>query len=84
MIILPETDSEGAFAVLDKLRCYIEQCNFHFKQKPVPVTLSCGIAQFREGDDIEDVFDRADQAMYLAKRSGRNQCKLADAGADDN
>jgi diguanylate cyclase len=36
--------------------------------------MSCGVAEFHTDDNIEDVFDRADQAMYLAKQSGRNQC----------
>jgi diguanylate cyclase len=74
VLVLPETDSNAGFAMLDKLRAYIESCNFHYKETPVPVTLSCGIAQFHRGDKIEEVFDRADRAMYLAKQAGRNRC----------
>jgi diguanylate cyclase len=56
------------------LRLYIAGCNFHFQQTPVPLTMSCGVAEFHTDDNIEDVLDRTDQAMYLTKRSGRNQC----------
>jgi diguanylate cyclase len=44
----------------------------------VPVTISCGISQFREEDSPERVFERADEALYQAKRNGRNQCYVLD------
>ena len=75
VLLLPETAIDDAMGLLEKLRVYIAECNFHYQQTPVPVTMSCGVAEFHKGDTIEDVFDRADQAMYLAKRSGRNQCR---------
>jgi diguanylate cyclase len=40
----------------------------------VPVTVSCGLTELREGDTIESVFERADAALYKAKNSGRNAC----------
>lgn len=76
VLLLPETSLADGITLLDKLRRYIAECKFHYQTTPVPVTLSCGIAEFHKNDRIEDVFDRADQAMYLAKRSGRNQCQV--------
>jgi diguanylate cyclase len=73
--LLPETSISDGLALLEKLRAYVADCKFHFHNIPVPVTMSCGIATFRKSDSIESVFDRADQAMYLAKRAGRNQCR---------
>ena len=65
--------------LLDKLRAHIENCAFRYKDTPVPVTLSCGIAQFHARDTLEEVFERADRAMYVAKDKGRNQvCTEAD------
>ena len=79
VMVLPETTSEDALALLDKLRAHIEHCGFRHKETPVPVTLSGGVAQFRDSDRLDDVFERADQAMYQAKRKGRNQiCSEAD------
>jgi diguanylate cyclase len=73
-IILPETDVQGAGSVAEKLRASIANSQFRFKEQPVPVTVSIGVAEFRNGDTQEDVFERADRALYLAKKRGRNRC----------
>lgn len=78
VLLLPETSVSDGKRLVEKLRNYISECNFHFQKTPVPVTMSCGVAEFHRDDSIEDVFDRADQAMYLAKRSGRDQCRSED------
>ncbi len=65
-----------AFKVADKLRVSIESCGFHFRGARVPVTISAGIAEFRNNDTPDDVFERADKAMYEAKNNGRNCCKV--------
>ncbi|MFP4272167.1 MAG: diguanylate cyclase domain-containing protein [Halothiobacillaceae bacterium] len=38
------------------------------------ITLSCGITEHRQGEGIEDTFERADSALYRAKSEGRNRC----------
>jgi len=38
------------------------------------VTISCGISEFQADDSAEAVFERADAALYEAKRSGKNCC----------
>lgn len=53
--------------------------DFHYRGGEVPITISCGIAEFRTGDSIEAVFERVDQALYRAKDEGRNRCVLAGA-----
>ena len=74
VLILPETEAGDAETVVDKLRSAIADCQFHFKQTPVPVTVSCGVAEFHNGDSVQVVFEKADEAMYLAKQRGRNRC----------
>ncbi|MCW8982695.1 MAG: diguanylate cyclase, partial [Gammaproteobacteria bacterium] len=69
-----ETPLEQAQKVADNLRRSIEQCEFHFKEQRVPITISCGLAQFSKGDKVEAVFNRADKALYQAKHAGRNRC----------
>ena len=62
--------------VAEKLRAAIENCGFHYRGQAVPITISCGIALFGEGDTVEAVFERADRALYRAKSQGRNRCLL--------
>lgn len=80
VLILPDTAPEAAAQVAEKLRLRVAECRFHHRDAPVPLTVSCGLAAFSTGDDPESVFNRADQAMYTAKNSGRNRCHL-DAGS---
>jgi len=63
-----------ALLVADQLRAQVEALRFLFHGEPVPVTVSCGLTELREGDTIESVFERADAALYKAKNSGRNAC----------
>ena len=45
---------------------------------PISVTISAGVAQRRPGEPRDEVIERADRAMYAAKRAGRNRVELAD------
>ncbi len=74
VILMPETDAESALAAAEKLRRRIEECGFHFREKRVTITVSCGVSEYRDGDTPESAFERADQALYRAKQLGRNRC----------
>lgn len=76
VVIMPRTRGEDAFKVATKLRGMVEEFGFHYHGQPVPVTICCGIAQFHDGDTPESVFRRGDEALYQAKRQGRNRCCL--------
>ncbi|MBF0471284.1 MAG: GGDEF domain-containing protein [Gammaproteobacteria bacterium] len=76
VLLMPGTDLENGQHVADVLRQAVEACEFHFHNQRVPVTISCGLAQFREGDDSTTVFGRADKALYQAKEGGRNRVCL--------
>lgn len=73
VIIFPETPVADAVAATDKLRVAIASSPFNFKGVPVPVTMSIGVTQIQPGDDAEQLFTRADEALYRAKGNGRNQ-----------
>ena len=73
-MILVGTAGEQAKVAADKIRIAIAAIGFHFRNKPVTVTASCGITTLRDGDTTETVFDRADKALYKAKDAGRNCC----------
>jgi len=75
--LLCGADKEQALGVAEQMRQAVSECAFHSAGKAVKVTISCGLAQFAEGDSIEGVFARADQAVYQAKRNGKNRCEMA-------
>lgn len=72
--IFPETRLEDALVLANKIREKVANSKFHYENKPVPITASAGLATFRPNDTIDDVFKRADAALYRAKEAGRNRC----------
>lgn len=75
-LLLPETPLESGQQLLDSLRTGVQECPFHFKGARIQVTLSGGIANFAVRDNAEHVFERADQALYRAKETGRNRIEV--------
>lgn len=73
VVIMPKTSAEPAYGVAEKLRNVIATAGFHYQQQRVHITVSCGVATFRAGDDPDRVFKRADDALYAAKQAGRNR-----------
>ncbi|MCH8551582.1 MAG: diguanylate cyclase [Natronospirillum sp.] len=77
VILLPETGLKEAGLAMEKLRSLVEETPFHFRGKPVPITVSIGCSEFHGEDTGDLVFDRADRAMYTAKEKGRNRVEVA-------
>ena len=77
VILLPGTPADAAAGVAEKLRASIEACPFNFRGERVSITMSFGISEFRALESTEMVFERADKALYQAKRSGRNRAVIA-------
>lgn len=76
VLLLPETPLEAGQRLLDSLRAGVESCPFHFKGARIEVTLSAGIASFAAQETAEQVFERADRALYCAKEGGRNRIEI--------
>ncbi len=74
-IILPHTNLEDAKSAGEGIRAYINESIFSYRDKTIPLTISVGISTFRKDDDPVTVFERADRALYMAKKSGRNTIK---------
>jgi diguanylate cyclase len=77
VLLLPMTSLEAAKNVAEKLRAAVAHAAFHHHGKAVPVTISCGLTEFRAGDTPAVVYERADRALYEAKAAGRNRCVAA-------
>jgi two-component system cell cycle response regulator len=81
VVVMPDTDVEFAYSVSDRLRRSIETTPFPISRAPhaLNLTISIGIAGLEGEDDTANaLLHRADQALYRAKRSGRNRV-VADA-----
>lgn len=75
IIVLPATDLAGARVVASRMRRVIAEVNppeTAGASLPV-VTVSIGVAQMLEADGMDDLLNRADAALYQAKRNGRNR-----------
>jgi diguanylate cyclase (GGDEF)-like protein len=72
--ILPDTDTQTATDVAQRLRLNVETSIMPIEGKELKYTISIGLAVLREKDiSINQLINRADEALYHAKRSGRNQ-----------
>lgn len=81
-IILPETPLQAAIKVGDILRKAVagkDVVNRSTGEKLGRITLSGGVAEFVNGESLEDMIARADAALYTAKHNGRNQIAAAPA-----
>ncbi|MBR7158669.1 MAG: sensor domain-containing diguanylate cyclase [Alphaproteobacteria bacterium] len=74
-ILLPDTDIEGALKVAERIRKKIEASEVVFSEQVIKVTVSIGVSQLlaEDGESFLSLFERADEALYRAKRNGRNQ-----------
>ena len=76
VIALPDTDLAGACMVAERLRRAVHAKAFNGDANPGPLTLtiSIGVAGLESpGDTLEHMLKRADEALYRAKRDGRNR-----------
>ncbi|MFP2770501.1 GGDEF domain-containing protein [Oceanisphaera sp. KMM 10153] len=73
IILLNNIDPEHFSTPLEKLRKQVKNIPFRFKEERVTITASIGATLFRQGDSITSALERADQALYSAKRAGRDQ-----------
>jgi diguanylate cyclase (GGDEF)-like protein len=74
LLLMPGMPREAAAARLDRLRQRITEACQALQVPGLEVTASIGLAQWRPGeDDLAALLRRADHAMYVAKRAGRNR-----------
>ncbi|EAR09820.1 sensor domain-containing diguanylate cyclase [Reinekea blandensis] len=77
VLLLPQTTLEEGLTAVDKLRRHVETRPFHYQNTPVNLTVSAGVAQRQVNETLESWLDRADAALYVSKREGRNRVTKA-------
>ena len=73
VVLLPDTDPVEAQTVLTRLQRQLTAGLFMHDNKEVFVTFSAGVTALREAEPLELALERADEALYEAKRSGKNR-----------
>jgi diguanylate cyclase (GGDEF)-like protein len=73
MVVVPEARLEGAAVLTERIRKAIKNNKF---DKVGKVTASFGITEFKKDDDIDSFIKRADDALYMAKSSGRDRVEI--------
>lgn len=79
LLFFPETELADLEAPLNALKDKIRKMPFKFKNVSVPISISFGATQVTATDSNRSAFDRADEALYEAKKAGRNRVILKGA-----
>lgn len=78
MIAMPGTTQDEAYLAAERVRQSMGGTPIFVEGQGLSITTSCGVAQVVPGEQLREVFRRADAALYQAKRNGRNQVTIAD------
>lgn len=76
ILLLPETDADGAAVLAEKLRDAVASNLFAFDDLRLSITMTFGVAAFRKGESLDSCIARADTALYHGKEGGRNKVMI--------
>ncbi|MDP8267628.1 MAG: diguanylate cyclase [Candidatus Tenebribacter davisii] len=73
LFLLPETDSKGGKIISEKIRKKIENETVKYKETNISISMTFGICTFSENIDPDECIAKADKALYVGKKSGKNK-----------
>lgn len=79
IVLLPKTDKIGAHVIAEKLRKKVEELVLDVHETELHFTVSIGVSEInaKTEENIDKAIKRADEALYTAKRSGKNRVSIA-------
>ncbi len=81
-LLLPRTERDGAAELAERLREAVELKRFEWQGTVIPITISCGVAEYpASANTAETLLAAADEALYAAKAAGRNCVRVAGGDA---
>jgi diguanylate cyclase len=78
MVILPDTPLEDAIQTVTRLQRELTKRIFMYNNEKLLITFSAGVALRQAGEDQTSLIKRADEALYKAKRAGKNRVVAAE------
>ncbi len=73
IVLLPETQLEDALVVAEKIRKKISSIKFKKNDLEFTCSVSLGVTQVKEGDSVESILERVDEALYKTKRTSKGE-----------
>lgn len=81
--ILPGTNVHAAAAAAERIRHAVEKLSVSFQNRTISVTISIGVTAGTPTDEAQEIIKRADDAVYAAKRDGRNRSRVKTAQSEN-
>ncbi len=81
--ILPGTNVKAAAAAAERIRRAVEELSVRFQNRNIAVTISIGVTAGTQTDEAPEIIKRADDAVYSAKRDGRNRSRVKTARSEN-
>jgi diguanylate cyclase (GGDEF)-like protein len=81
MLLMPSANASEANSFALRMLRLVQACNFNDQNS---ITLSIGVSEYQSGETETDLYARCDNALYLAKRNGRNQVCSAPMRGDND
>ncbi len=76
-MLLDNCNLETALHRADILRRAVEIAEVPYQKEKIHITISCGVCEYRENENLDTFINRADMALYRAKQLGRNRVESA-------
>jgi len=79
IVLLPQTDLKGALLLAERIRTHIETSEFAGPSQPLKITTSVGVGEYPKiaAATVDELLQKADEALYRAKAYGRNRIEVA-------
>ena len=73
LIVLPHTSLVQGKKIVERIRNSVSKWDFNVGSKKIRLTISIGVTQYKDGEDLEQLMSHASKALQEAKQSGRNK-----------
>ncbi len=73
VFLMPMMERDDAAAMMERVRKAVSQLTWSEIGQDAKITISCGVTKIEAGDSVDSVIKRADDALYAAKRAGKDQ-----------